>query len=149
MLLAVGISCILVPCFGPLWMNRNRFFWVLRCHLLRREERGSWHILALVFGFLLPLTPGPRPSGATMKCSRILTTFSGFVEVPMWKWNSGAIWRYWPDQIRIHSSALATNEALWESSKRYFAERGNLFHSFTFLGQTTTRILPMWPMWSF
>ena len=28
MLLAVGISCILVPCFGPLWMNRNRFFCV-------------------------------------------------------------------------------------------------------------------------
>ena len=29
------------------------------CNLLRREERGYWHILALVFdGFLLPLTPG-------------------------------------------------------------------------------------------
>ena len=77
----------------------------------------------------------------------ILTTFSGFVdEVPMWKWNSGAIWRYWSDQIGIHSSA-ATNEALWESSKRYFAERGNLFHGFTFLGQTTTRTLPMWSFW--
>ena len=34
-----------------------------------------------------------------------------------------------------HSSALATNEALWESSKRYFAERGNLFRGFTFLAQ--------------
>ena len=103
MLLAVGISCILVPYLGPLWMNRNRFFCVLRCHLLRREERGSWHILALVFDswhwfsmvfccLWLQAIRCNHEMHPNLNATHVLTTFSGFVEVPMWKWNSGAIY---------------------------------------------------------
>ena len=129
------------PCFGPLWMNRNRFFWVLMqspyeawgtekdCRLWTAPGRfvlltpvvvlgTSWHLFSMVFGCLwLQAIRCNHEMHPNLNATHILTTFSGFVEVPMWKWNSGAIWRYWSDQIGIHSSAATNEAARWEPSK--------------------------------
>ena len=55
------------------------------CNLLRREERGSWHILALVFdGFLLPLTPGHPVQPWNVSESECNAHFDDFFRV-LWR----------------------------------------------------------------
>ena len=53
------------------------------------------------------------------------------------------------DQIRLRSirARQPMRQLVGSHRSRYFAEQGKSFHSFTFLGQTTTRILPMWSFW--